>query len=122
MRIDVAQLHISLISLSSFWVAHLKGVIDPTGKIPKNKVFVPGYVASNGSRELFGKVNKTVFLSRSPCLEPSDAKLVSVVGCKPVGMSSSEWDMLCSYNFGTIIFPRPKDAHSVHLARAIAGV
>lgn len=89
--------------------AHLRGCIDPTGQLPEQKVFITGYVSSDGRRrELFGKVIKKVFLSRSPCLEPGDAKMVSVVGRKPAGMRDESWDLLCSYDFGTIIFPRSR--------------
>jgi len=87
--------------------AHLRGCTDPTGKLPEHKVFISGYISSSdNSRELFGKVHKKVYLSRSPCLEPSDAKLVSVVGTKPKGMDDDDWKLLCSYKFGTIIFPK----------------
>ncbi|KAL7541843.1 hypothetical protein ACHAXR_011280 [Thalassiosira sp. AJA248-18] len=101
--------------------AHIKGVIDPTGKLPENKVFVSGYVAAGRQkRELFGKVHKKIYLSRSPCLDPrSDAKLVSTVGSKPRDMSPDDWDMLCSYDFGTIVFPRPRE-NSDPLSRIIA--
>ena len=102
-------------------LAHIKGVIDPTGKIPENKVFISGYVPHNGCREPFGKAHKTVYLSRSPCLEPGDAKLVDVLGSKAKGMTSSDWSMLCGYEFGTLVFPRPRDSRSKHLACMIAG-
>ena len=92
-------------------LAHLKGCIDPTGKLPENRVFISGYVKSPGKgclSEIFGNIHEKVFISRSPCLEPGDAKLVSVVGNKPSAMTSEEWNMLCSYSFGTIIFPQSR--------------
>jgi len=48
-------------------------------------------------------------VSRSPCLTPDDAKLLSVVGSQPDGMRKDHWDMLCSYRFGTIIFGTPEN-------------
>ena len=103
-------------------VAHLKGCIDPTGALPRKAVFISGYTTdSDNSRALFGKVHTKVYLSRSPSLEPTDAKLVSVVGSKPKEMSENNWDMLCSYGFGTIIFPRSKNG-STPLPCVIAGM
>ncbi len=103
-------------------LAHLKGCIDPTGALPQKKVFICGYTTdSNNSRALFGKVHTKVYLSRSPSLEPTDAKLVSVVGSKPKEMSKDDWDLLCSYRFGTIIFPRSKEG-STPLPCMIAGM
>lgn len=89
------------------FLAHLKGCVDPTGSLPQNKVFITGYTkGSNNSRVLFGKAHAEVFLSRSPCLAPTDAKMVSVVSSKPDNMCMDDWNMLCSYGFGTIIFPQ----------------
>lgn len=65
-------------------------------------------------------MHKKVFLSRSPALEPTDAKLISVVGSKPKDMCQADWDLLCSYGFGTIIFPRLKSKLSAPLASIIA--
>ncbi len=103
-------------------VAHLKGCIDPTGALPQKKVFISGYTKdSDNIRALFGKVHTKVYLSRSPSLEPTDAKLVSVIGSKPKEMSKDDWDMLCGYGFGTILFPRSKGG-STPLPRVIAGM
>lgn len=98
----------------------MKGCYDPTGKIPANKVFISGYTSDGNNRELFGKVHKRVYVSRSPCLEPDDAKMLSVVGSKPKEMTAEDWRMLCSYGFGTIIFPKPRHSHSVPLPCMIA--
>lgn len=101
--------------------AHLKGCIDPTGALPSGKVFIAGHTTSNNKRELFGKIYNKVYLSRSPCLEPTDAKLVSVVGSKPKDMNKTDWELLCSYSFGTIIFPR-SGQKSIPLSAIIAGM
>ena len=101
--------------------AHLKGVIDPTGSLPENKVFISGYATTSaGERELFGKIHRKIFLTRSPSVEPEDAKVVSVVGSKPREMSADDWSQLCSYEFGTIVFPKARRG-SVPLPCIIAG-
>lgn len=85
-------------------------------------MFISGYtIDSDKNRALFGEVHTKVFLSRSPCLEPTDAKLVSVIGSKPKEMSKDDWDMLCCYEFGTIIFPLSKKG-STPLPCMIAGM
>lgn len=87
-----------------------QGVADPTGQLPPGKVFISGYVGDKcGARRLFGEVNTKVFLSRSPALVPSDAKLLEVVGSKPPQMTNEQWKHLCSLRFGTAVFPRPLD-------------
>ena len=87
-----------------------QGVADPTGQLPPGKVFISGYVSNkNGARKLFGEVYPKVFLSRSPALVPSDAKLLEVVGQKPPKMSSANWKHLRSLGFGIVVFPAPQD-------------
>ena len=100
-------------------LAHLKGCIDPTGALPENQVFICGYTNDkNNRRALFGDAHPKIFLSRSPCLEPTDAKIVSVVGSKPHAMCMNDWDLLCGYKFGTVIFPQ---SLSIPLVTIIAG-
>ncbi len=82
-------------------------------------MFISGYINdSNNNRVLFGEAHPQIFLSRSPCLAPTDAKMVSVVGNIPEEMSMDDWNMLCGYDFGTIIFPQSVKS----LACIIAGV
>lgn len=82
-------------------------------------MFISGYTTNvNKERVLFGKAHPKVFLSRSPCLEPTDAKLLNVVGSKPREMSTDDWNMLCSYGYGSVIFPQSR---SDPLATIIAG-
>jgi hypothetical protein len=45
--------------------------------------------------------------SFSPCGEPTDMKFIPVLKSKPSEMTEEMWDMLCSYEFGTIIFGLP---------------
>lgn len=103
-------------------LAHLKGLIDPTGSLPENTVFISGHTADSSNRRvIFGKAHSKVFLSRSPCLEPTDAKLLSVVGTKPKEMSEEHWNELCSKGFGSIFFPRSLTRRIPPLASIIAG-
>ncbi|KAL9185901.1 hypothetical protein ACHAXT_003678 [Thalassiosira profunda] len=88
--------------------AHLKGVADPTGKIPEGRVFITGYVANgDGERVLFGQCFNQIYVSRSPSVAPGDAKILSVLSEKTNDMSEEEWGLLCSYKWGTIIFGAP---------------
>lgn len=93
--------------------AHLLGVIDPTGMLPSGHIFITGYVGGadeeKEERHVFGAIHNEVFVTRSPCLEPSDAKLLPVVGSKPTDMTMDAWEFLCSLLFGHIIFAAPKD-------------
>ena len=88
--------------------------------VPENSVFITGYTSNGSTRKLFGNVHKTVYVSRSPCLEPGDAKIVHVIGSRPKNMSTGDWELLCSYDFGMIIFP--KSRLSAPLPCMIAGM
>ncbi len=44
----------------------------------------------------------------SPCLEATDAKILSVLKDKLKQMSANDWENLCAYNFGTVIFGLPR--------------
>lgn len=52
--------------------ASFVGVTDPTGFLPPGKIFITG-----PKRNLAGE-RKEVLITRSPCLEPSDMKLMPV--------------------------------------------
>ncbi|KAL3779195.1 hypothetical protein ACHAWO_008101 [Cyclotella atomus] len=102
---------------------HLMGVADPTGCIPFGKVFIPGYwKTSSGDRDLFGACLSygKVLVSRSPCVEPTDMKLIQVLQSKPSEMTEGMWGMLCSYEFGTIIFGLPKCSNDTPVPNMIA--
>ena len=80
---------------------HLIGMADPTGKLPPNTVFLTG--TNNDLEELF--------VTRSPCMEAKDGRVLKVVKAKPDSMEVEEWDWLSNLTFGAIIFgnPRPGD-------------
>mmetsp|Transcript_10202 Transcript_10202/g.22683 ORF Transcript_10202/g.22683 Transcript_10202/m.22683 type:complete len:1127 (-) Transcript_10202:57-3437(-) len=101
--------------------AHLKGAADPTMKIPEDKIFISGYTTnSNGERDLFGNCFNQVYCSRSPAVSPYDAKILSVVAERTEDMSGDEWDLLCSYKWGTVIFGAPRTRLSAPLPCCIA--
>jgi RNA dependent RNA polymerase len=80
---------------------HLRGVRDPTGLLPEDAVYVTGPIPEG---------LKKLFVTRSPCLEPSDAKLLKVVSSKPSRMTLESWKQLGGYAFGHIIFPVPRNS------------
>jgi hypothetical protein len=86
-------------SLKGLKHTHLRGVLDPTGLLPEDTVYLTG-ITPEGLRK--------VLVTRSPCLEPSDAKVLKVVSSKPSRMPQESWKQLCGYSFGHIIFPVPK--------------
>ncbi|KAL7543918.1 hypothetical protein ACHAXR_013297 [Thalassiosira sp. AJA248-18] len=101
--------------------AHLKGLADPTLKLPEDKVFISGYTSNQSNeRVIFGSCFKQVYVSRSPAVAPEDAKILSVVGEKTDDMSEDDWDQLCSYDWGTIVFGAPRTSSSVPLPNIIA--
>jgi len=84
--------------------AFVRGVADPTGKIPSGRVYVTGV----SNKEDFGD---SIFITRSPCIKCSDARTVPVVSQRPSGMSASDWEFLESLSFGTVIFGFPKKGY-----------
>jgi hypothetical protein len=90
--------------------AHLRGVYDPSGELPADTVFVTGYSSDDASeRQHFAKNSKKLFVTRSPCVEPSDGKMLRVVSSKPKLMKKDTWEWLCVFPFGHIIFSKPKE-------------
>jgi hypothetical protein len=77
--------------------AFVIGLADPTAQLPRGSVFVPGL---NHSEQLF--------VTRSPCLETCDGRMIPVVAAKPNEMSQENWDFLQSFPFGSIIFSNPE--------------
>lgn len=69
--------------------ASLVGFADPTGTIPPDSVYIPGFVTVGAP--------KSVFITRSPCTEGSDGLVVKVV--------TSRNETLNRMHFGSVIFP-----------------
>lgn len=77
--------------------AFVVGLADPTASLPPGSVFVPGLDHSGD-----------IFITRSPCLEAADARMVPVVSSKPPNMSDENWAFLQSLSFGSVVFANPK--------------
>ena len=99
------------------------GVCDPTGKLPDGTIFIPGkvYDTKAQKQKLIVESFSHVFVTRSPCKEPSDASFLPVVSTKPKEMSNEEWQWLCNKPFGSIIFSRPKDRDNAAPLPALTG-
>jgi len=77
--------------------AYVVGVADPTSSLPSGSVFIPGL-----------NYEGEVFVTRSPCLEVTDARKIPVVTTKPADMSEEDWNFLQGLSFGSIMFANPK--------------
>ena len=101
---------------------YLMGVSDATGMLPEGTIFIPGYYTnSENERVLFSSHLERIFVTRSPCLEPSDCKMLPLVGTKPTDMPEDDWKWLCNKPFGTIIFSRPRDRINAAPLPALVG-
>ena len=80
----------------------LRGVVDPTSRIPPNTIFISGM-------EEMESFPKTIFITRYPCVKASDGRLVEVMRSKPDDMAVSDYDWLNSLPLGVVIFGLPKN-------------
>jgi hypothetical protein len=78
---------------------YLVGVADPTHSIPSGHVFVTG---SNSMSSLARRDN--IFVTRFPCVEASDGRMLPILQTKPSNMCEGDWDFLSSLQFGAILF------------------
>lgn len=93
--------------------ANLVGMCDCTvGGLPPGAVFISGIGVG-------GMDGHKVSVTRAPCTEPDDAKLVPIVSKKPPEMDDEDWNHLQSVRFGAIVFPSPKDDESMSLVEFI---
>jgi hypothetical protein len=77
--------------------AFVVGLADPTCELPQGSVFITGLDHTG-----------EIFLTRSPCVEFADGRMVPVVTSKPSDMSDANWKLLQSFQFGAVIFSNPK--------------
>ena len=78
---------------------HLVGMADPTSQLPPNTVFMTG---------IRGLELDELFVTRSPCMESKDGRVLRVVTTKPESMSTEDWEWLQNLSFGALIFANPK--------------
>lgn len=81
--------------------AYLRGVIDATGKIPSNYIYLPGFKKE-------GTLGERVFITRCPCMKETDGRLIRVLTQRPYSMSIADFQWLESKPFGTVIFGLPR--------------
>lgn len=72
--------------------ASLSGVADPFASLPPGTVFAPGI---SGSR---------LFVTRFPCVKPTDGRLLPLVSERPQSMLASQWEWLQRLPFGLLVF------------------
>jgi ribosomal protein L24 len=73
------------------------GLADPTNAIPYNYVFITGISKVKN-------IGNEIFVSRYPCTNKSDGRLIRVVKEKPPFMSVDDYKWLLGLPFGGIIF------------------
>lgn len=73
----------------------LIGVADPTGKIPRNSVFISG---------MGGLVKSQIFLTRFPCTESKDGIVVNVANKRTI-KDEKAFKFLSLLPFGMVVFP-----------------
>jgi len=79
--------------------ANCVGVSDPTNSLPEGTIFVTGLA--------IGGVDKEIFVTRFPCTDADDGKLLISLGIRPKCVSTDAWKFLISLPFGAIIFSSP---------------
>ena len=79
--------------------ASLVGVADPTDSIPQGHVFLTGFKSTSAPSK--------VFLTRSPCAEAADGKIVPVFNESQI-LFSEDYQSLSKLPFGFVVFPLGK--------------
>lgn len=79
--------------------AWLVGVADPTGCLPADSVFVPGFKNRHPDQ---------LFVTRSPCVKYDDGRILEQIRTQPESMSDDDWAWLNRIYFGCIIFSNPR--------------
>lgn len=80
----------------SFNYAQLVGVADPTSAIPNDTVFIPKLNARHTGGQ--------VFITRYPCTERKDGKLLKILHHCPQTMTIENWNFLQSIPYGILVF------------------
>lgn len=82
---------------------HLRGVSDPTGKLPAGHIYITGIC-----KELRNRLDKyDILLTRPPVLKTSQTMMIKVITKKPPNMSEDDYQFLESLAFGTVVFAFP---------------
>ncbi len=78
------------------------GVADCTDAIPSGMAYLSGF--QNIPNFQVALKQRSLFVSRFPCIERNDARRVTIVTTKPSQMAPSQWEFLQSLPFGVIMF------------------
>jgi len=89
------------------------GVADPTNSIPPGHIFVTGVLSTAASQE-------NLFVSRFPCTEAADGRMLPMVRTKPASMAESDWLWMNDLHFGVVVFGNPL-LGCIPLPQTIAG-
>merc|ERR1712238_315349 len=92
--------------------AYCVGVADPTDALPEGTVFVTGFGVECPDRD--------ILITRFPCTEKSDGRILSAISSRPKKMNEEDWKMLCSMHFGMLIFATPNDPGVKSIPETIA--
>ncbi len=91
----------------------VRGVADPTNSLPAGHIFLTGVKNED-------TLGQEIFITRSPCIKRSDAKMLKVVTSKPVLMSDEQYEFLQSMPFGVVIFAFPSSDGMKSIPESIA--
>ena len=81
------------------WVC---GATDFSNRLPPGQVFVTGLSKANLNLD-------EIFVTRSPCMEPTDGRMLPLVKLMPEEMRIEDWAWLNNLPFGSIIFADPPE-------------
>ena len=82
------------------------GAADPTGALPAGHIFVTGLVGTPALEAL--RASKPhhppeLFVTRSPCVKPTDGRMLPLVTEKPPPMTQAAWEWLLGLPFGPVL-------------------
>ena len=88
--------------------ASVIGLRDPTGRLPFG-VFVTGLShragpGGVGAPPPMTTGGDTIYVTRYPCVKPSDGPLLPLITTKPATMDAHDWEWLCTRPFGALYF------------------
>jgi ribosomal protein L24 len=84
--------------------AFLVGLRDPTNSIPEGHIFVTGSASTEVDDNTESKIGNKVLITRFPCTEALDARVLPVIKKRPPQMSVPDWNSLRELAFGGIVF------------------
>jgi hypothetical protein len=96
--------------------AYIVGVADPTEEIPAGFFFASGLNNNNSKHPRSDKV----FITRYPCLEASDVKILPLLVAKRCRMYQANWEWLQELSFGEVVFGNLKTKGETTLPETIA--